>query len=80
MPAAMAIGLAERHGCPPIDEQRQLRPSSAQVEAWTRAIMELARVHALDDICDGPAMLARLREWLEPKAEPCRRRGPQPVL
>ena len=67
--AAMAIRLAEPDGAPTDDEELQLHPSEDQVEAWTRDLVEVARIKALDDTGDGVGTVARMRAWFGPSIE-----------
>jgi hypothetical protein len=61
---AMAMRLAEPDGAPTDDEVLQLLPTDDKVEAWTRDLVEVARIKALDDTGDGPGTLTRMRAWL----------------
>jgi hypothetical protein len=71
MAAVMALRLVELDGGEPIDEERQLVPDPARIEACVSNLVEVARVKTLDDMGEWDAAMIRLRRWLgtQPKCE-----------
>jgi hypothetical protein len=62
--AVMTLRLAELDGADPIDEERQLLPDPARIEACIADFVEVARIKTLDDVGEGHAAVDRLRRWL----------------
>jgi hypothetical protein len=73
--AAMAIRLAELDGYAPIDEDLQLVPSQARIEASIADLVEVARIKTLDDIGEGQAAIDRMRRWFASKPAHHKRSG-----
>ena len=66
--AVMTLRLAELDGAEPIDEERQLVPDPARIEAITADFVEVARIKTLEDVGEGYAAVTRLRRWLATSA------------
>ncbi len=66
--AVMTLRLAELDGAEPINEERQLVPDPARIEAIAADFVEVARIKTLDDVGEGYAAVARLRRWLASSA------------